>query len=387
MNTRKTSFWALAAVLWPLLAPAAHMTHSNARPALALGVAADAQGALWSAGLDDHSRLFIQSTTDDGKTWQPRQVLNTGDDVIAADGESRPAMGFGPNGAVVISYTQPLSKPYTGNIRLLRSADGGRTFAPPVTVHDDRQLITHRFASLAFDGDGDLNIVWVDKRDATDKAYAGAALYGKVSHDGGATFEPDRKLADHSCECCRIALAAAPDGKLVALWRHVFDGSIRDHAFAPLSALGSQRKPTRATQDGWVLAACPHHGPGLAAASGGGYHAVWYGLREGVVAARYGRLGADGQPMGAVQALPDAGAEHADVAASGHHVAVVWRSYDGQQTRLRAWLSDDDGAHFTLRELAGSTADNDHPRLLRNGNTLQVVWRTLDDIQVYRLAP
>jgi len=387
MNTRKTGRWALFAVLWPLLAPAAQMTHSTARPSLALGVAADAQGSLWIAGLDDHSRLFIQSTNDDGKSWQPRQVLNTGDDVIAADGESRPAMAFSPDGAVVISYTQPLSKPYTGNIRLLRSADGGRTFAPPVTVHDDRQQITHRFASLAFDGDGDLNIVWVDKRDATDQSYAGAALYGKVSHDGGATFEPDRKLADHSCECCRIALATGADGKLVAFWRHVFEGSIRDHGFAPLSDMGRGRAPVRATADGWVLAACPHHGPGLAAASDGGYHAVWYGLREGVVAARYGRLSADGQPVGAVRALPDAGAEHADVATSGHKVAVVWRSYDGQQTRLRAWLSDDDGAHFVLRELAASAADNDHPRLLRNGSALQVVWRTLDGIGVYGLAP
>ena len=146
-------------------------------------------------------------------------MLNTGDDTIAAEGESRPAMAFGPNGAAVISYTQPLDKPYTGNIRLLRSADGGSTFAPPVTVHDDHQIITHRFASLAFDGRGDLNLVWIDKRDATDKSYAGAAVYGKVSHDGGASFEPDRKLADHSCECCRIALATAPDGQQVALWR------------------------------------------------------------------------------------------------------------------------------------------------------------------------
>ena len=387
MNTPLIARCALTLLLCPALTSAAQMMHSTTRPALALGVAADAQGSLWIAGLNEHGQLFIQSTADGGEHWQHKQVLNTGDDTIAAEGESRPAMAFGPNGAAVISYTQPLDKPYTGNIRLLRSADGGSTFAPPVTVHDDHQIITHRFASLAFDGRGDLNIVWIDKRDATDKSYAGAAVYGKVSHDGGASFEPDRKLADHSCECCRIALATAPDGQQVALWRHVFDGSVRDHAFAPLSSMGGNRSPTRATEDGWVLAACPHHGPGLAAASGGGYHAVWFGLRNGVVAARYGRLSSDGHPLGAVQALPDPGAEHADVAAAGHKVAVVWRSFDGQQTRLRAWLSGDDGQHFELRDLAASPSDNDHPRLLRNGEQLQVVWRTLDGIQVFGLAP
>ena len=80
---------------------------------------------------------------------------------------------------------------------------------------------------------------------------------------------PEQKLADNSCECCRIALAPAPDGSLVAMWRHVFDPGAaatqqRDHAFAPVASIAAP--PVRASFDHWALEACPHHGPGLAPA-------------------------------------------------------------------------------------------------------------------------
>ena len=364
---------------------AGHAMPASAKPALAVGAAVAPDGALWIAGVDAEGRLYVQSTRSDGAQWTAPRRLDTASDVVAADGESRPELAFGPRGQVALSYTQPLAKPYTGNIRLLRSSDDGKTFSAPITVHDDRREITHRYASLRYDARGELAIVWVDKRDATDVAdYRGAAIYGKVFAAGGASAR-DLKLADHSCECCRIALADTPRTGLVAMWRHVFPGNERDHAFAPLSALGSGAEPTRTTNDRWVLAACPHHGPGLSPAADRGFHAVWYDLVGKESGARYGRLDDGGKLIGVARGLPDIGAEHADVAAAGRRVAVVWRSFDGERTRLRAWVSEDDGEHFTQRELAATASDNDHPRIVRNGLALQVVWRTADAVQVHRI--
>jgi hypothetical protein len=288
---------------------------------------------------------------------------------------------------MVISYTRPLTKPYTGDIRMLRSLDGGKTFSAPFTVHRDQQLITHRFESIAFDRDGVLHVLWVDKRDlvADGGKYRGAAIYRNVSRDGGASFGPDIKLADHSCECCRIALAPTAEGGLAALWRHVFPANERDHAFA---ILGRQNvEPVRASFDRWKLDACPHQGPGLALAADGGYHAVWFGERAGHTAVRYGRLSAAGVPVSEPVELPDVGAEHADIAAAGHDVAIVWRSYDGNQTHLKAWLSNDDGAHFKLRELVAVTGLNDQPHLVRTAQQALVVWRTEGEIRVLPLLP
>jgi len=369
-------------------------TATKHRSALALGAAIAADGALWVVGLDGSARLFLQSTPDRGITWSERLFPDLAGDVVSADGENHPKLLFGPAGQLVVSYTRPLAKPYTGEIRMIRSGDGGRSFSAPVTVHRDRQVITHRFDSIAFDRRGVLHAVWIDKRDAAasiapgaakSASYRGAAIYRNESRDGGATFGPDIRLADHSCECCRIALAPTADGDIAALWRHVFAPNIRDHAFAILGR--SSGEPVRATYDDWKMDACPHHGPGLAAAIDGGFHAVWFGLRGGRAAVRYGRLSAAGQPVGEPRELPDAGAEHADVMADGDFVAIVWRSFDGKQTRLRAWLSTDGGTLFKLRELSATVDENDQPRLVQSGPQRLVVWRTAEDIRVYALAP
>ena len=111
-------------------------------------------------------------------------------------------------------------------------------------------------------------------------AYRGAAIYRNVSRDGGATFSPDAKVADHACECCRIALAKGSDGRLRALWRHVFPPNVRDHAFALIADGQPANAYTRATYDGWRVDGCPHHGPSLAADDAQGFHAVWFGLCE-----------------------------------------------------------------------------------------------------------
>ena len=373
--------------------PAASAPHArHQRPQLAMGTAIAPDGRLWVVGLNAQAQLFVQSTPLDGALqWSEARILSTGADPIAADGESRPKIVFGPKGWAVISYTMPLAKPYTGFIRMLRSSDGGQTFSAPFTVHQDRQEITHRFDSVAFDGQGVLHTLWVDKRDQPPKGsaqkYAGAAIYRNESKDGGQTFGPDTKVADHSCECCRIGLARNPQGQLQATWRHVFDNSTRDHAFASVGAPANHI--TRSTHDDWQINACPHHGPGLALnAATSGYHTVWFGIRkvngQDQAAVRYARLNAQGEPLPeTLRVLPDARAEHADVMADGQNVAVVWRSSEGAQTTLKAWLSTDGGQNFTLKTLGQATGYNDHPRLAQSGARMVVVWRNTQETQVH----
>ncbi len=412
--------WALLlALCGPAVAQHSHKDGAKRRPPpLAMGAAFAPSGELWIVALDEQRRMFVQSSADDGRTWAPPRLVDVGSDQVAADGENRPKIAFGPRGAAVISYTEPLAKPYTGRIRMLRSDDGARSFSAPFTVHQDQQLITHRFESVAFDARGTLHTTWVDKRDleaqlkaeavaqgtGVDGAgaaasaaagarkprprseYRGAAVYRNESRDGGKTFGPDIKLADHSCECCRIALAPTPDGSLVALWRHVFAPNQRDHAFASLKEAASA-EPTRATFDHWAVDACPHHGPGLAPAAAGGYHAVWFGERAGVAQVRYGQLQADGAPRGEPRALPDERAEHAAIQSAGKVVAIAWRSFDGEATAWRAWVSGDDGRSFALRELGRSSEDSDHPLLVQRGEQIFALWRTVKGVRVERLVP
>ncbi len=384
---------------------------AKARPQFGSGVAFAPDGRLWLVGANAQGGLFVQravlgatSAAAPGAVahWEAPRVLDIQGDPISADSENRPKLAFGPAGQVVISYTQPLPKPNTGFIRMLRSSDGGQTFSAPFTVHTDRQEITHRFESIAFDAQGALHTVWIDKRDlerapkvGKKSSYRGAAIYRNVSLDGGATFGPDIRVADHSCECCRIALAVGADGRAHALWRHVFDPDVRDHAFATLDASATSAAPSavpvRATFDDWHINGCPHHGPALVAAASGGFHAVWFGLRQQgkdpVMGVRYGRLKADGSPVAdSVRPLPDARAEHADVLAAGSRVAVVWRSTDGVRTTAKAWLSNDGGQTFRLQVLGEVSGPNDYPRLARHADRMVVVWRNAQEVLTYALA-
>ena len=63
---------------------------------------------------------------------------------------------------------KPLAKPYTGDIRFSRSVDGGKSFSNPVTLHTDRQEITHRFDALSVNRDGRIFVAWIDKHNAGD---------------------------------------------------------------------------------------------------------------------------------------------------------------------------------------------------------------------------
>ena len=107
----------------------------RAKPALSIGAAVSPAGQLWIVGLDHERRLFVQTGGGAGQRWSEPRLLDIGSDTVAADGENRPKIAFGPDNRAVISYTQPLAKPYTGEIRMLRSEDGGTSFSPPFSAH------------------------------------------------------------------------------------------------------------------------------------------------------------------------------------------------------------------------------------------------------------
>ncbi len=377
-------------ILQPAFAQPTKQGHRAPKLQLASSANFAPNGDLWLVGLNTQGQLFFQiAPKGDVSRWSEAKVVSTVAEKISADGENHPKVVFGKDGVVVISYTQPLENPYSGFIRMVRSGDGGQSFSAPFTVHADRQEITHRFESIGFDHLGNLHTLWIDKRDLElqGKGYRGAAIYRNVSQDGGLTFGPDIKVADHSCECCKISLLAGKDGTMHALWRHVFAPSIRDHAFASFDAqAGAVTAPARASFDEWSINACPHHGPGLALRSTNGFHTVWFGVRDGVQGVRYGQLDSQGQPVGSVLLVPDVAAEHADIRTDANRVAIVWRSTDATKTRLRAWLSTDGGANFSLRELGEVQDDNDHPRLAQSGSKIVVLWRNTKGVNSYELA-
>lgn len=351
-------------------------------PRLAVAAAFDADGRLWLLRAVGR-QLQLSQAEAPGQPFSAPMAVNRTPELISADGEARPQLAV-VGQRVYVSWTQALPQPFAGHIRLAVSDDGGRSFGEPLTVNDDRAPITHRFNAMLADAQG-VTVAWIDKRDGQGRAdYRGAAIYSAHSTDGGRNFAANRKLADHSCECCRLALAADRDGTPVVFWRHVFAPNQRDFALARLD-----QTPRRASEDGWAIDACPHHGGALAIDEWGSRHIAWFTGAEKAPGLHYRRI--DGEAMTAPMPFGnlDAQAGHPALAVHGASVDLVWREFDGRENRVIAMRSADRGQSWSAPAALAKTAGAaDDPLLISGRGSVWVVWNTADDgLQLRQVTP
>jgi hypothetical protein len=353
---------------------------SLARAPIAVSAAFDARGRLWLARVQD-GHVLVSVSEDRGRTFSAPTKVNAEPELVAADGENRPKLAFGRNGEIYVSWTQSLEVPFAGHVRFSRSLDGGRTFVSPITVNDNREAISHRFESLAVDGTGQVWLLWLDRRDqaAATKAgavFSGISLYAATSEDGGASFAPNRKVAEHTCECCRIALTLDRDGTPLAAWRHVYGRNTRDHAWLRLDGRSA---PQRLGEEQWATDACPHHGPSLAVSADGSVHAAWYSGAAARAGLFYARSDNSRASFGTPGAFGDSDAQsgHPSVLTLGRSVYLAWKEFDGKNTVIRLMHSADGGKSWSAVRTLATTADrSDHPQLIGDGKAAFLAWNT-----------
>ncbi|HEX8963217.1 MAG TPA: sialidase family protein [Rhodocyclaceae bacterium] len=378
---------ATLALFAALAAPSfAHTMEMKARPPIAVSVAFDEAGRLWRVRLVD-GRLAVDRSDDRGASFSVPQPVTAQPEPVAAEGELRPEIAVSGE-RVYVAWTSPLPALYAGNVRFARSLDAGRSFEAPLTVNDNRDAITHRFQSMQLAPGGRITLAWIDKRDVEQarragQAYRGAAIYYAVSDDGGASFRPNVRLASHSCECCRIALAGDADGTPVAFWRHVFPDGARDHALARVAPLAGE--PARATEEHWKVDACPHHGPALAIAPDGTRHGAWFSQVGGEPGLFYRAWSADGKALMPAVRMGDASAAHPALLALGRRVLLAWKAFDGERTVVDLAESGDGGRHWSAPRVVATAAQaSDHPQLVAYRGEAWLSWAA--EAEGYRLV-
>ncbi len=328
-----------------------------------------------------------------GQSFSKPIPINLQPQKIGADGEARPKIAISPEGNIYLTWTESLKAPFSGYIWFARSVDSGKTFEKPIIVHQDRAEITHRFDALNLAPNGNITVAWVDKRDliaakVAGKPYDGAAIYYAVSTNKGASFAPELRLADNSCECCRIATTSKPDGTVVAMWRHVFEGSERDHMIAEIPLKASQAPVIkRATFGHWKIDGCPHHGAAIATggetASWWGYHMAYFDGNDAKPGLYYSRMDgvawASSPPKKFGNNKNQAG--HPAVLSLGEKVWLVWRETEAgnnaKHNAIVGMFSDDGGRSWNdAKVLASSTGKADYPQLLAKDNQAYLAWNT-----------
>lgn len=273
----------------------------------------------------------------------------------------------------------------------MRSADDGRTFSNPQPITSDSP--SQRFETAALDQDGRAFVAWIDKRNTakakTDgKPYAGAALAFAWDDRPGGTLQAATIARDNSCECCRIAVAFAGEGRPVVLFRNIFDGGIRDHAVITFADPKTPGPLYRVSDDDAKIDACPHQGPSLAIGPDGVYHATWFALGRKLKGLYYAHSNDGGKTFSEPMRLGDPNAQTSRpyVLATQGVVYLAYKSFDGAMTTIDLITSHDAGKTWSAPRSIAMTHDaSDHPLLIASPAGAYLSWLTLQD--GYRLIP
>jgi hypothetical protein len=347
------------------------------KAALGIGAGLDKNGGLWLARVEN--RQLLVSRSSDGVSFSTPIVVTPEPENILADGENRPQIAVARDGTVLVTWVQSLpQKLYAANVRFARSTDGGHTFSKPVTLNDDERITSHSFDALAIDGAGRIAAVWLDGRDkeaAKEKGedFFGVSVYTAQSNDNGASFESNRRVHQHTCECCRVGLSWTKEGP-VAFWRNIFGNNTRDFAIANIDKEGEVR---RVTDDEWKIDACPHNGGAIAEDGRAQLHLVWFTngqTRQGLFYKRIdGEWESQPMPIGNPSAQPN----HILVAAEGKTILITWREFDGRFYSAQLKYSNDGGASWSApQRLMESSGATDYPVPLIDKRKAVIVWNT-----------
>lgn len=332
-----------------------HLSVADSRAATpAVAALGDRVVVTWGA-TDTEGRVtvFAATSTDGGASFAQPVPVN---DAIAEprlSGEQPAAVTFA-GGDIAIVWAARRGD--ASEIRVSVSSDGGRTFAASRLAHPDGVAHLRGWPSIAGATDGRLFVTWLDGRNA-----AATTPNAAASHHGGegdaprqdlyrAVLMPDGTVREASaaaevCFCCKTAVVVV-GGRVAMAWRHIFPNSMRDIAFASVTAGewdGPVASPSRVSPDNWQINACPDDGPSLATDDGGRFHVVWPTVVDGprLDKAVFHASSDDGGRMFSARTRLDSGegrqASHPRIAAQGDNLLAVWdeRAETGRRLVMR----------------------------------------------------
>jgi hypothetical protein len=367
--------------------------HVNSTPSLA--VSGRTVIVVWTATRGTAVNVYLAASSDGGTTFAEPRRVNDRDGDVSANNEQPPRAAIsGPAGKPTLTVLW--SKRDAGSERtrrdeiwMARSTDGGRTFSPARTTHDQSFSGARGWESLAASSDGRVHAVWLDGRDA-ERKMADAAAHTGMAHKGlppqdiyHGSIAPDGRvveslIATGVCFCCKTAVAVDGRGSVYAAWRHIFAGSMRDIAFARSTDAGSRFGPlVRVSEDNWELNGCPEDGPALGVDQAGTIHVAWTTLitdREQQKALFYA-TSKDGTTFSPRARVPTDGVTnpgHPQLALTGNGVALVWDEIVNRVRRVSIGRSA--RGELKAPEVLSGSESASHPVIARSGNDLLVAW-------------
>lgn len=322
----------------------------------ALAAASDGRAfAVWvEHGKGRDADVYVRAFDADGNALSEQIRVNPVPGQATAWYGDPPAILIGSNDKIYVGWTAKFENaPAPANTLYLSiSSDGGKNFEAPVKVNDDNVPASHGMHSMALGKDGQVYFAWIDERYLKSKSepvHAQLAGHGafavRADHtpepvaasaepdgelyfaawNGGASFGPNKRLAEHVCPCCKTSIIAAGDGAIHIGFRKVFPGGFRHIAVVSSPKAGPFSEPVQVSDDQWQINACPVSGPAMYLSYADRLTVAWYTEGTSGQKGLYLSQSDDGGASFSPRQLVDSEAASGTPILTENH--IVWRSF------------------------------------------------------------
>jgi hypothetical protein len=260
--------------------------------------------SLNSAAAEGDHAILVTRSPDGGRTWQaPATLVREGTDPAGYVFNDLPSITADPTDAryVYASWDRIVDPPLGGPLKLARSTDRGTTWQAPRTVFDPGPASAVEGSKIVVRPDGTLVAMFaVAVFDPATEVQTAVSFQTVRSTDKGVTWSAAAKIADVAVAGTTDPvsgaafrdgggvegqIAAAPDGKLYAVWQDSrFSGGVRDGIALSVSGDAGRTwsAPTRVNADPAAQAFSP-----AVAVNSSGVVGVTYSALAGGATAQY----------------------------------------------------------------------------------------------------
>jgi hypothetical protein len=231
--------------------------------------------AAWTATSDATSDVYAAISDDAGAHFSEPVRVNDRPGDASGNGEQPPRIVIKDRSVTVVWVSK---RDGVSGIRSAQSLDGGRTFSAARTISPPDVTGARGWESATVSDDGVVHAAWLDGRNAgAGVQHVHGAMRQDIVHAmwRGSDAVVETPVADNVCFCCKTGVVTHGSDVFV-VWRHLFDGGVRDIAIARSSDGGrSFGAPVRVSADEWKIDACPDDGPSLAVDGDGSLRVAW----------------------------------------------------------------------------------------------------------------
>jgi hypothetical protein len=326
---------------------------------------------------------FFAWSDDAGQTWSPAKRVNSAVEAVQGE-ENGPRVAIGKDNKAYVVWSIPGEKgdKTRANVRFAME-DGNGGFTPARTLNEVKDAA--RFPIIELAPDGNLLIAWIDRRIDNPKP---RQLYLVRLNADGQALTSNYPAGEGLCECCKLGISFADDGKTVYMVdREVDANKVRNHVLRKSTDGGkSFAAPVEISNDGWQVPSCPHSGPSIGRDSRARLHVSWFTRgRSEQEAGIYYSVSRDGGGSFAPRQLVQRNTAPEILYNSlsvGHDdtVYLAWSNLDANQKSqiyLRT-LAADGRTWGPIQQLSNASGNASRPVVALSKNQVHVAWTETD---------